>query len=140
MTAPWNIVIASSDLESRRALLKILTEQGLDALAISTVREYKEILETKKVGLIFCDPNLADGNYCDLLNASRSEKPRPRIVVMSRISDWDEYLKAMRLGAYDVIATPCHPTDVEWMVIRALRNQRTRPEHPITTQGQENVI
>jgi DNA-binding NtrC family response regulator len=134
MTVPWNILIASSDLVGRRALLNILEKQGLDSLATSTVRESKEMIATGKVGLIFCDPILADGNYRDLLNASRAAKNRPRVVVMSPLSDWDEYLNAMRLGAFDVIAAPCRPTDVEWMVIQALRYENSRPVQMIPVQ------
>ena len=47
-------------------------------------------------------------------------------MVTSRESDWDEYLEAIRLGAFDVIASPCRPTDVEWMVIQARRDERVR--------------
>jgi DNA-binding NtrC family response regulator len=135
LTVPWNILIASSDLIGRRALLKILEKQGLDSLATSTVRECKEIIATGTVGLIFSDPILADGNYRDLLNASRAAKNRPRVVVMSHLSDWDEYLNAMRLGAFDVIAAPCRPTDVEWMVIQALRYENSRLLQMIPVQG-----
>jgi DNA-binding NtrC family response regulator len=134
MTVPWNILIASSDLVGRRALLNILEKQGLDSLATSTVHECKEMIATGKVGLIFCDPILADGNYRDLLNASRAAKKRPRVVVMSHLSDWDEYLNAMRLGAFDVIVAPCRPTDVEWMVIQALRYENSRPVQMIPAQ------
>jgi hypothetical protein len=35
-------------------------------------------------------------------------------------------LGAMREGAFDVIAAPCRPTDVEWMVIQAKRDARSR--------------
>jgi two-component system response regulator PilR (NtrC family) len=127
MNVPWQIVIASSDLESRRALSNILEKQGLDPLAASTVRECKEYLAKKDVRLLFCDRTLADGDYHDLLNASRAEKLQTRIVVTSNHADWDEYLEAMRLGAFDVIASPCRPTDVEWVILQALRFERTQP-------------
>jgi DNA-binding NtrC family response regulator len=41
-------------------------------------------------------------------------------------TDWDEYLEAMRLGAFDVISAPCRPTDVEWVILQALRNEHAR--------------
>ncbi len=127
MNMPWEIVIASSDLEGRRALSNILEKQGLEPVATGSVRECKNILATKKVGLVFCDRMLADGDCNDLLRASRAAKLGARIVVTSRVDDWDEYLQAMKLGAFDVISAPCCPTDVEWMVIQALRAERSRP-------------
>jgi len=134
MNLPWDILIASADLEGRRALSNILAKLGVDPLTTSTIRECKQIIATERVGLIFCDRLLADGNCYDLLNASRASKTKARIVVTSSTADWDEFLEAMRLGAFDVIASPCRATDVEWMVIQALRYQRTEARLALKTQ------
>jgi DNA-binding NtrC family response regulator len=88
------------------------------------LREAVETLRKEPVGLVFCDKSLPDGTYRDLLTAARGLTTRVRVVVTSHQADWDEYLEAMRLGAFDVIAVPCRPTDVEWMVIQAKRDDR----------------
>jgi DNA-binding NtrC family response regulator len=126
MDTPWQILIASSNLESRRALVQILTRQGLDPIGASNVAECREVLQKERVGLIFCDPLLADGSYRDLLEIARSGVDKARIVVTSKHANWDEYLEAMRCGAFDVISSPCRPTDVEWMVIQAKRETRNQ--------------
>ncbi len=135
MNIPWEILVASSDLEGRRALSNILVKLGVDPLTTSTVRECKEIMATERVGLIFCDRLLADGNCYDLLNASRGGRTKARIVVTSSTAEWDEFLEAMRLGAFDVIASPCRATDVEWMIIQALRYERTETRVALKTQA-----
>jgi DNA-binding NtrC family response regulator len=99
MNIPWDILVASSDLEGRRALSNVLVKLGVDSLTTSTLRECKEIMATERVGLIFCDRLLADGNCYDLLNASRGGRTKARIVVTSSTAEWDEFLEAMRLGA-----------------------------------------
>jgi len=81
MTASWKILVVSSDLESRRHLANILTQQGLDPICASAVSETLNILRTEEVGLVFCDAHLSDGNYRDLLAAQRSFKSRVRLVV-----------------------------------------------------------
>jgi two-component system, NtrC family, response regulator PilR len=134
MNIPWDILVASSDLEGRRALSNILAKLGVDPLASSTVRECKELMASERVGLIFCDRLLADGNCYDLLNASRIGRTKARVVVMSSTADWDEFLEAMRLGAFDVIASPCRATDVEWMIIQALRYERTEARMALKAQ------
>jgi len=135
MNIPWDILVASSDLEGRRALSNILERLGIDPLTSSTVGECKDIMATERVGLIFCDRLLADGNCHDLLNASKSGRTKARVVVMSSTADWDEFLEAMRLGAFDVIASPCRATDVEWMIIQALRYERTEAKLVPQTQA-----
>ena len=134
MNIPWDILVASSDLEGRRALSNILGKLGVDPLTSSTVRECTELIASERVGLIFCDRLLADGNCYDLLTASRSGRTKARVVVTSSTADWDEFLEAMRLGAFDVIASPCRATDVEWMIIQALRYERTEARMALKAQ------
>jgi two-component system, NtrC family, response regulator PilR len=126
MTVPWEVLVVSSDVEKRRELAAILRRENIDAIRAGTVRECRAILAKDGVGLIFCDKQLLDGTYRDLIAASRAMKSRARVVVTSHEAEWDEYLEAMRLGAFDVIASPCRPTDVEWMVIQARRDERIR--------------
>jgi DNA-binding NtrC family response regulator len=126
MTVPWEILVLSAELEDRLALSRILETQDLEPICSATLQEALETLHKETVGLVFCGKNLPDGSYKDVLAAVRGLKSRVRVVVTSHQSDWDEYLDAMRSGAFDVIAVPCRPTDVEWMVIQAKRDERNR--------------
>lgn len=132
MNAPFDVVVISSDLESRRQLSHILEQQGLDPICISTLRECHEILGKSRVGLIFCDPHVGDGSYRELLSVYRLTDHKPRVVVTSHRADWEEFKEAMRWGAFDLISAPCRPTDVEWMLIQASRDERHKlqPEPP----------
>jgi DNA-binding NtrC family response regulator len=126
MNVPWEIMIASADMEERRAMCNILQKQGLEPIVASSVRECEEILAQENVGLIFCARSLADGDYRGLLIAPRQASRKTRIVIVNRLTNWDEYLDAVRLGAFDVISAPCRSTDVEWMIIQALREEHAQ--------------
>lgn len=126
MTVPWEVLVVSSSVEARRHLTAILRRENIDPICAGTVHESQQFLAKDPVGLIFCDGQLPDGTYRDLISASRGMKSRARVVVTSSDGDWDEYLEAIRSGAFDVIAFPCRPTDVEWMVIQARRDERSR--------------
>ncbi len=131
MTTPFDVVVVSSDLENRRHVSDILISQDVDPICISTLRECHEALAKNRVGLVFCDPHVADGTYQDLLAAYRLTDHKPRVVVTSRCADWEDFKEAMRWGAFDVISSPCRPTDVEWMLIQARRDERHRTEGPV---------
>ena len=120
-TTPFEIVIVSSDMGSRRYLAEILRELGFDPISVSTLRGCREILTNGKIGLVFCDPHVSDGSYKDLLGTDQDRKPR--IVLTCRYADWDQHKDARSLGAFAVISSPCRPTDVEWMVIQARRDE-----------------
>jgi DNA-binding NtrC family response regulator len=126
MTVPWEVMVISSDLENRQELVHILQRQDVDPLSASSIAESLSLLKNNLIGLVFCEVHLCDGSYRDLLSSLRSLKSKCRVVVTSRQADWGEFLEATRLGAFDVIAAPCRPTDVEWMVIQAKRDERSR--------------
>jgi DNA-binding NtrC family response regulator len=87
----------------------------------------EEILASRDVDVIFCDSSLADGTYRDLLRQLKVADRKAKVVVTSRLAGWGEFLEAARLGAFDMIATPCVPSEVEWVisqVVRVLRSER----------------
>ena len=136
MTVPFDVVVVSSDIENRRHLSDILVGQDIDPICISTLRECHEALAKNRVGLVFCAPHVTDGTYQDLLAAYRLTDHKPRVVVTSRCADWEDFKEAMRWGAFDVISSPCRPTDVEWMVIQARRDERHRNEAPVPIRAE----
>jgi len=124
MEANPQILIVSSELESRRALNEVLRKDGHETICASRVSECQEALQTQRVSLVFCDRRLSDGNYRDVVAATRAAHRHARVIVTSRLADWDEYLDALHNGAFDLIASPCHPTDVLWSIVQARREDQ----------------
>ncbi len=132
MISPFEIVVVSADLVRRGDLARILAAQGFEPICVPTLRECKEIFGEGRVGLVFCDPHVSDGDYEELLSAYRLKERKPRVVVTSTDGDWDDFKNALRLGAFDVISVPCRATDVEWIIIQAKREERNRIKHSQT--------
>ena len=124
MEANPQILIVSSDFESRRALNEVLRKEGHETICASRVSECQEALQTQRVSLVFCERRLSDGNYRDVVAATRAAHRHARVIVTSRLADWDEYLDALHNGAFDLIASPCHPTDVLWSIVQARREDQ----------------
>lgn len=122
----FGVVVVSSELGSRLHLGGILMKLGMDPICVPSLRDCHDSIVRKNIGLVFCDTQLTDGSYIDLLSAYRRRQRKPRIVVTSRSADWDEFKEAMRWGAFDVVSSPCRATDVEWIVIQAKRDERNR--------------
>jgi len=120
----WEAIILSADLEWRRAVAQILSANGMDYACASSIEDCKEIVARESVGLIFWDSHLADGTFQDLLHSIWPLDPRVRIVVVSHTDDWNEDLETARMGAFGVIPFPCQPTDIEWVLSRAIRAER----------------
>ena len=114
-------IILSSSQNRSASLLDILKKQQIEPICAATVKQYREILSKQAWDVVFCDPKLPDGDYKDVINAARSAGSLARIVVTSRLASWPEFLEAMRVGAFDVISTPCRYKDVEWVMMQVAR-------------------
>src|SRR5258708_1531027 len=93
MESTPQILIASSELENRRVLNEVLHKEGYETICTSRVSECQEALQTQNVSLIFCDRRLSDGSYRDVIAAIRASRHHARIVVTSRLADWDEDIR-----------------------------------------------
>jgi CheY-like chemotaxis protein len=120
MSSPWEVLVACSDLENRQSVAGMLAQLGVRSICTTTVGECREVLNGRKVGLVFCDLQLPDGDYLDILAAvACSPKTVPKVVVMAALMKFRQYAQAKARGVLDIIPTPCRPTDVEWMVFLA---------------------
>jgi len=57
-------------------------------------------------------------------------------VVFSRLGEWDHYLEAIRLGAFDCLRYPFRTGELRWVVNRALQERgMSCPGENRTTRG-----
>jgi len=115
------VVVACSNMEDRTSLIHILENLSLDVISCSNLDQVHDVLSRRNVPLVFCDEHLSEGCFRDLVSADIAGRKASRVIVTIRTGEWEEYLQVMRLGAFDAIRCPLHPTDVELVVLRAMR-------------------
>jgi DNA-binding NtrC family response regulator len=126
MHAQKRVLIASSNRETRQRFTRIFEPWHLELVSCSSLKAAREILAQRAVFLVFCQDHLTDGNYQDLLAVAKNSRPTPRLVVAFREANSCEPLtphEAIRMGAYDILHPFCDDTDVEGLVIRAIRDE-----------------
>jgi DNA-binding NtrC family response regulator len=121
-------LLVSARLEVRKPLLQVLEGFSTDVVCCSTVAQAEEVLSSQVFEVVFCDEHLPDGSYADLIHPHHCGQRIPRVIVATRVGEWELYLEALRKGAFDVVRAPWHSTDVEMTVIRALREEEARSE------------
>lgn len=114
-------LVVASQLEDRQSLVLVLEAIPVDVTVCSSRSQAEEVLSRQSFEIIFCDEQLPDGLYSDLLRFIHVGDKMPRVVVLTRSGDWELYVEAVNKGAFDVIRTPGYPTDVEMTMIRAVR-------------------
>lgn len=117
-------LVVSPHLEVRKPLLQVLESLGADVSACSSRAQAEEVLAHQRFEVVFCDEHLPDGSYADLIHADHFENQIPRVVVATRVGEWELYFEATRKGAFDVVRAPWYAADVEMTVIRALHEEQ----------------
>lgn len=120
-TKGWRVLIVSGEA-NRDTVLQAISNWAIEPVCCATLREARTLLPDETFSLIFCEDNLPDGTFRDVLRGPG--KPlKTRLVVISAMPDDQNYRDARQSGAFDVIANPCHASDVQWMVIRAIQEE-----------------
>lgn len=121
MRPPLNLLIVSDSLQTKRALLRIIRGLPVNTYTSSSIEQAWELLTSKFIDLILCDESLPDGTYPEFLSAARAEHRMTGFVVLLASDEWEDYLKAIKLGVADALRSSYQPTDVELILIRAGR-------------------
>ena len=120
------VLVVGSDVENRTALVDILEECGLEPVIASNVEETGNILARRPAHVVFCEDNLSDGSFREILRLVKTTRPEIQVVVSSKLGDVEEYIEAMNLGAFDFIAPPYRDTDVVSVVDSACDRYRLK--------------
>ena len=126
------VLLLTPNLEVRQPLLRTLDRLSADTVTCSTRAQAEELLAKQEFELVFCDEHLSDGSYRDLIHPNNCPGRVPRIVVTTRTGEWDFYFKALGDGAFDIARSPWHSTDIEMILIRALRDLEHPPAYSAT--------
>ncbi len=126
MRSKMQVMVGAMDLAIWGQVTNVLESKGLGLTRFRSVKEACRALSRDNVLVVFCENQLVDGTYEDLLTAAKQVRARTRIVVTSsksKSSDSTTYVRAKELGAFDVLRESYGPKDVEWVVICAIRDE-----------------
>jgi DNA-binding NtrC family response regulator len=116
MLSVLNGLVVSSDHEVRRKLAEILGDGDLTPILASTVAETRTALARYDVCMVLCDEFIVDGNYRAVIEIAEHAETKVPVIVVSRIGGWPEYLAAVRSGAFDYLAYPPVPEEVQRVI------------------------
>jgi DNA-binding NtrC family response regulator len=128
-------LVACGDANRRSALLDILSQAGMEPESATSVNEVRAILGRRPMHIIFCEDDLPEGGYREVLRVARGTGFRTQVVVASPLGELDQYLTAMQLGAFDFVAPPYRPADIVSIINSVSREflPRVGQDKPSTT-------
>ena len=125
MQEPLDALIVSDRTEHVKTMVRILDGLPIKAYAACTLKQAEQVLSRQPISVIFCDERLPGGSYRRLLSARASAKRRGEscFVVTLQTGEWEEYLEALHLGAFEAIRCPIQAGDVESVLSHWTRSQ-----------------
>jgi DNA-binding NtrC family response regulator len=64
-----------------------------------------------------------DGKYVDIVKLVGQSDTKVLVIVVSRTGEWPEYLTAIRAGAFDYLAYPPIPGELQRIIQNAFRER-----------------
>ena len=123
LQVPSGLVVSSDD-DVRRKLAWVLRQCTLAPVLASTVAESQAALAGNEIVIVVCNDRLDDGKYKDIVELVVRSETKVPVIVVSRTGDWPEYLTAMCGGAFDYLAYPPIPGDLQQTIRQALLGRR----------------
>jgi len=116
-----NGLVVTPDHNMRGNLGEALLLCGVAPIFAASIADASYHLATSPVSFVLCEHHLTDGAYTDLLSLSRAAAMPPPFVVISTTGDWPDYFEAIDRGAYDFLAYPLIPGELQRIVTAYLK-------------------
>ena len=117
------LLLACSDPVSRKRLTHTLGEE-FETISAANVQESSSLLAQHTFSLVFCEDLLPGGGFPRLMNEVKRSGTSTPLVVLSRTGEWEEYLAALRLGAFDMVIPPYERLAIHTVAYSALQESR----------------
>lgn len=114
------VLIVSSDPHQCDTIRDIAAQLSVQAVACDSLSAARARIETQSFQSVLCSDDLPDCTLrtaVSVLSASTLGAP---VIVLSHLADWDAYMKALAAGAFDYIACPPDPPELERILRVAL--------------------
>jgi DNA-binding NtrC family response regulator len=84
--------------------------------------------------MVLCNDALTDGDYRAVLREVRRTDGEVPVIVLAHAAEWESYLMALGLGAFDYICCPPDPNEANKIIWAALE-ETGAPEHTARLAG-----
>jgi two-component system, NtrC family, response regulator len=120
------VLVLSSNDTVRDSFVATLRLSGMAPATASTAAEGRLIISQRSICVVFCDEQLPDGTYHDVLHELSKIAYEVPVIVLAAFGDWAEYLKALKSGAFDYVGVPLRKTEIERILQNALMEHLLR--------------
>ena len=109
-------LVVSADDQIRTILAETLLLTGIAPTFASSLAESRNPVVGGGLSIVLCEDLLPDGRYSEILRLKQTARKNPAVIVVSKTGGWQEYFDAILLGAYDFLAYPPIPGELQRVI------------------------
>ncbi len=119
-SSPPIIIIIDDDQAMRESLLDYFSRTKHLAKAYASGKEMLSQLHKHNAGVIICDLKMPQMNGMEVLEALQSKENSPPLIMITAHGNITTAVEAIKHGAYNFIAKPFNPQDLQKMAEQAI--------------------
>lgn len=112
------ILIIDDDGNVRSVLADLFGEMDLSILAVTSLKQARDVLQNESFDAVFCDVRLSDGNGLEFLQQLKERNPKQKMVIMTGFASMDIAMQAIHVGVIDFLIKPIDPSLLQATVQR----------------------
>jgi DNA-binding NtrC family response regulator len=107
------ILFVSPHSDDAAVVSRMLGSLSVSIEYVANLKQARVKLQSRTYEVILTAANLADGTWLDVLDFARRVAADAEVIVTDRDADARFWAEALNLGAYDLIAQPFAPGEVQ---------------------------
>jgi two-component system response regulator PilR (NtrC family) len=119
-----SVLIVDDEADIRELLVITLSRMGVDADAVSTIKEAEEALKQRPYDLCLTDMRLPDGDGLMVLRHIAEHYGNTPVAVITAFGSTENAVAALKAGAFDYLAKPIKLEQLRPLVMSALKLPR----------------
>lgn len=127
MTRKARVLVVEDQDNERRAMARLLTMEGYDALTAKNADEALSRI-AEPISLVITDLKMPDASGVELLKQWKRERPATPFLMVTAYAEVDSAVAAMKLGAKDYLTKPVKPEELLDLVARVVSEDAATPE------------
>lgn len=124
------VLIIGGERDHREKLADRVSRCGLRPICCETIADAQALMARQQFSAVFFEDSLPDGDFRIVIGEMGRTVSKAPVVIVSRRDDWDAYLAAVGAGAFDFVAFPPNPGELE-RVLRAALGESKRSDRTV---------
>ncbi len=117
------ILVVEDDLENRKAMLRILQNEGYDVLEADNGQGALDLVLSRQIDLMVTDLRLPVIDGVELLKRTKAAYPEIEVILITGFGTVEVAVEAIKEGAYDFITKPIKKAQLQHLVEKAAEKQ-----------------